>query len=501
MRFLTQSKSSLVATILLLLVGTYFAYQFFKPAPVEQTTATVARGSVSERVSVSGFVEAKQTADLAFPGSGVITDILVEEGSTVNAGDILATLAATELVAQRAEAVAQLQAAKAAYQKTTTGPRAETVSLSNSTLKTAQANVERVTAEEEQRVQNARIALLSTGLTAQAIDPNEDSVPPVVSGTYRCETQGTYEVTVFSSSAQSGYSYSYSGVESGTALASNDQPAPLGDCGLYLLLTPGSNYHNSKWQIEVPNTRSSAYASLRSAYILTITQAENAIAAATDNLASAQNENALTTASARSEDVSEAAAAVTQAEARIAAIDARIVDRSIVAPFSGRVTRVDINKGELAPNTSAITVLADGSFSLKARIPEIDITKVLVGQKIEAIFDAQSSETLNGVITYVSPVALQIDGVAYFEVTIELAQSPSWLRAGLNADVDIITKQVDEVLRIPKRFITTADDGSTTVLLKNGERVATTTIEVLFAGNDSFVEVSGLSEGAVVIAP
>ena len=501
MSFLRVPVKYILLSVTLVALGLFVLYSTQGSRTPEFVTATVERGTVSEMVSISGFVEAKQSANLAFPGTGIVTDILVTEGSEVEEGDLLATLASTQLVAERSEAVAALEAVNASYAKTVAGPREETITLANTTLKNAEENLVRVTSEEEQKVENARIALLSTGLSAEAIDPNDDSVPPIVSGTYRCEDQDTYTITVFSSSAKSGYSFSYTGAEEGIALASFDQPAPFGNCGLYLLLTPGSTYHNSKWKIEVPNTRSQSYASLRNAYILAMTQADNAIATAKDAVTKAGNENSLTTAPARSEEVTEANASVAQAKARIAAIDARIADRSIVAPFAGSVTDVSITKGETAQNAPVITLLSDGSFLLKARVPEIDITKIATGQKIQAVFDARSSELQNGTVAYISPIALQIDGVAYFEVTIELDESPSWLRAGLNADIDIITEQKEEVLRIPKRFVTTNEAGQSVVLLQNGNKVATTTVEVLFIGNDSFLEISGISEGSVVVAP
>lgn len=501
MSFLRVPTKYVFLIIVLASLGLFALYSTQHSRTPELITATVERGTVSEMVSISGFVEAKQSADLAFPATGIVTDILVTEGSEVEEGELLATLASTQLVAERSEAVAALEAAQASYSKTVAGPREETITLANTTLQNAKENLARITSEEEQKVTNARTALLSTGLTAEAVDPNEGSVPPIVSGTYRCEDQDVYTINVYGSSAKSGYSFSYAGAEEGVAIASFDQPAPFGNCGLYLLLTAGSTYHNSEWLIEIPNTRSQSYTTLRSAYILAMTQADNAMAAAKDAVKAAENQNSLTTAPARNEDVTEASAAVTQAKARIAAIDARIADRSIVAPFAGSVTDVSITKGETAQTAPVITLLSDGSFSLKARVPEIDITKIAKGQTILAVFDARSGELQTGTVVYISPIALQIDGVAYFEVTIELNESPSWLRAGLNADIDIITEQKEEVLRIPKRFVTTDAQGQSVVLLRSGNKVATTTVEILFIGNDSFLEIEGLPEGSVVVAP
>lgn len=498
-----RSSSWYIILLSLLCIGAafYLLYKILFPSTPVWVTATVDRGTVSELVSVSGFVEAKQVAEMAFPATGIVTAVLVEEGTVVTQGQVLATLAATTLVAERNEAEAALVAAEAAYREVVTGPRDEEVTLANTTLQSAEANLARVTIEETRKVNNARAALLSTGLTATTKDAEESSAAPTVSGTYTCTNEGTYQIEVYRSSSDSGYSYTYTGLESGTTIASVDQPAALGTCGLYLLFTPGDTYADTTWTIEIPNTRSSSYTTLLNTYNLTKTQADNAIEAAENNLAVAKGENTLTLAPARTEARTQAEAAVAQARARIAAIDARLSDRSIVAPFDGVVTEIDIAVGETAPATPVITVLASDAFSLKARIPEIDITKLQLGQKMNAVFDARSQETLTGEVTYISPIAKQIDGVAYFEITIELDTLPTWLRAGLNADIDIVIEERQDVVRIPKRFVTTAADGTKSVLVPAGHRVATTTIEVLFTGNDSYYEVSGVAAGTTVIAP
>lgn len=486
---------------LLVISGSLFVYKQFNPPLPNWITATVEKGNVTELVSVSGFVEAKQVADLAFPSTGIVTDVFVVEGSVVKAGEVLATLANTELVAERNEAMAALAIARAAYRETAAGPRSETIAVADTNIKNAEANLARVTVEENHKVENARTALFSTNLTSQAQDPNEESTPPVVTGNYICGKEGVYNLHVYRSSSESGYSYNYTGLENGTGLVSVDQPTPIGNCGLYLKFIAGDLYSDSDWEIKIPNTRSASYTTLNNTYTLAITQAKNAVASAENSLNLARKEAGLSTAPARSEEITKANAAIAQAEARVATIDARIADRSIVAPFSGVVTDISITKGETAPTVAVITVLAENTFTLKARIPEIDITKIATTQTVRAVFDAQSQDTLTGKIIYIAPVATQIDGVAYFETIIELDQAPTWLRAGLNADIDIIIKSKDNVLRIPKRFVTTLTDGSQVVRKLDGGETATSSVEVLFSGNDGFMEVAGLSEGDVIVTP
>jgi len=103
-------------------------------------------------------------------------------------------------------------------------------------------------------------------------------------------------------------------------------------------------------------------------------------------------------------------------------------------------------------------------------------------------------------VTYVSPLAYEIEGVAYFEAKIGFEETPSWLRGGLNADIDIYVNEATGVLRVPKRFIETTDAGAT-VLLRNGEKTIPEQIELGFEGNNGYVEVRGLAEGTEIVAP
>lgn len=495
-----MKKTLVVSTLVGIAIIGMIAHSYFFPEAPDWVTTTIETGDVRETVAVSGFVEAKNQAELAFPTSGVVTGVLVGEGDMVEAGDILATLGSSELVAERVQAASALARAEASYSGLLSGPRSETLAVAERAVENAKAALTRTTTEANQRVQNAKAALLSTGLEAVSTDINENATPPTVSGTYTCETEGTYTISIYSSAARSGVSFNFNGPESGNGAISFDQPSPLGNCGLYLSFTDGDAYSQSDWKIEVPNTRSSSYTTLKNAYELAKTEADSDIKAAADALLLAEKESALTTAPARSNELSESAATVREYEARLAAIDAKLKDRSIVAPFAGVITDTDIVVGETSPSAPVITLLASDAFTLTARIPEIDITKLALEQKVEAVFDAKSDETLSGTISYISPIATQIDGVAYFETTIDLDTIPTWLRAGLNADVDIIVKEKKNVLRLPKRFIINTENGQA-VLVPNKYETATTSITVDFTGNDSYVAVSGLPEGTTVVAP
>ncbi len=495
-----KSKLLWLAVVVAVLLIIIFIYKSVNQTEPDWITATVDRGDIQQMVSVSGFVEAKNTAQLSFPTQGVVTDVFVSEGAEVRTGEVLATLASAKLVAERSEATAALSAALADHNATIAGPTKDARNVTAQAVTNAEQNLARTIALENEKVANARQTLLSGNLTALSSDADEPATAPIITGTYSCDDEGTYIIDMYRSSNKSGYSYHLSGLENYNASAYTDQPSNLGNCGLFIQFTEDDNYNNALWHVQIPNQQSSSYITNKTTYDLA-TEAQNAaIATAEDALLLAKKEAGLANAAPRTETVSKSQATIQQAQARIAAIDASIADRSVVAPFDGIITDVSIMPGEIAGATAVITILANDTFELTARIPEIDITKIETNQKTRIIFDAKTDEVLHGSIEYLSPLATEIDGVAYFEAKIEFNEPPEWLRGGLNADIDIINAEKTDTLRLPKRFISENENGYT-VLTPQKQTTASTAVEVGFNGNDGFMEIIGLNEGDTVIAP
>lgn len=489
-----------IAMIMILMVITMIYRVSSQDKSIEVTT-TVETGPVRQLVSVSGIAEAEQSAKLAFTVTGIVNEVNVKTGSEVKAGDVLITLDTRSLQADRQDALASLAQAIANRDELLKGPTASARAVTAETLASKEAALSTTRDSEELKVKNAYRTLLSSDLIAYSDDPNEDAVRPMVSGTYTCDTEGSYTLDLFSSKSNSGYSYILSGIENGTFVASIDQPTPLGACGLYIMFDADSLYANSTWYIDTPNTRSTTYTTNRNAYTLTKTQAESAIALAEQAVTLAKADATNQNAPARSEAITRANAAVTQAEARLNRIDATIADRVLISPFDGVITNINVLPGETVTTGPVATLLASNTFDVKARIPEIDISKLQNGQIVEMLFDARSDEIIMGHIAFVSPEATTIDGVAYYEATITFDEAPDWIRSGLNADIDIITSKTTDTLRIPKRFLIETENGYVVRVKQETGTVASTTIEVLLEGNDGYVAITGVTEGDTLVAP
>lgn len=500
-RFLQSHKLYLLLGVGSVLGGSYLLWLQQQPQSLDTLiTTTVERGTVENLVSVSGLTQARNTAKLAFPSSGVVSAIYVQEGDTVNAGDIIATLGAEELIATRASAVADLHVAEADRAELLSGDTAATRDITNTKVAIAKAELDRITTTQTVLVDNAQRTLRSSNLSAQTKNAGETAPAPAISGSYRCTQEGEYTLTIYSSGAASGYSMRVEGLESGTYPVSTDQPTAFGTCGLLAQFDATSQYTGSIWTILIPNTTAASYTVNKNAKTAAENNAKSAIAAAREAVTLAEQEQIAANAAPRSEALTRATARIAKASATIALIDAQIADRSIVAPFTGTVTAVDVVVGETAGALPLFTLLATDNIELKARIPEIDITSIALGQSARVIFDAETDTTLTGTVTYIAPLPIQIDGVAYFEITVTLSSLPAWLRGGLNADIDVITQSTPNVLRVPKRYVTT-NNGQSFLRTVSGTTIATTSITLITEGNDGFVAIEGVTPGTTVVTP
>jgi multidrug efflux pump subunit AcrA (membrane-fusion protein) len=499
MQFLIRYRIPLIAFGVILLGGSLFFFTREEKAP-DWVTSTVTRGDVRELVSVSGIIEAESEALLTFPATGIVAQVLVREGDTVDKDQVLAMLEQDELTADRQDAYAALMIARADRDELVSGPRDEARNVTDAKVRAAANTLSEVRTEGAQKVANAYRTLLSSELEALPQNANTDAVPPLISGTYTCGTEGTYTITFFRSGAKSGYSYRLSGLESGTYTAYAESPAPLGTCGLSLQLDAESTYGDKIYEVRIPNARGSSYATNYNAYILTERERVNAVREAENALDTAQREATLANALPREEALTRAQGVILQAEARLGAIDARIKERVLRAPFRGVINDSGLTPGEVSSGKS-MTLVASDIFELTVRIPEIDITRVALGQTAEVRFDARPDDTVRATIDFISPTATLIDGVAYFEATLRFDTPPSWFRGGLNADVDIIVNETTNTLKVPKRFLVRENEASF-VLIPDGIVTKRVPVEVAFTGNDGFIGITGnIKENDTIIAP
>lgn len=146
----------------------------------------------------------------------------------------------------------------------------------------------------------------------------------------------------------------------------------------------------------------------------------------------------------RAEDKEKAAAAVTAAEAALAAIERQIEELTIRAPVDGPIEAIDLRPGDLVgANTPAVSMIESGRLWVRAYVPE-NLLTVKVGQKLAITVDAYPDRRFQGEVVYIArqaeftPNNVQTPedrAKQVFRVKVMLTEGLDVLRPGMLGDV------------------------------------------------------------------
>jgi HlyD family secretion protein len=210
----------------------------------------------------------------------------------------------------------------------------------------------------------------------------------------------------------------------------------------------------------------------------------------------------------RYEDIEIAAAQVEQARASLANVKAQLDDTLITAPFAGIITQKYTNIGAIVtPTTSASAsssatsssiVAIASSLEVVAKVPEIDISQIEVGQEVEIIADAYPDQVFKGKVRLIAPEAVIEQNVTSFEVRIAIESGQDKLQSGMNVDAIFIGERLDNALVVPTVAIVT-EDGQTGLLVPGAKnRVDFKPVTIGISVDDQTQILDGVEPGTEV---
>jgi RND family efflux transporter MFP subunit len=162
------------------------------------------------------------------------------------------------------------------------------------------------------------------------------------------------------------------------------------------------------------------------------------------------------------------------AQGQLDSVQAQLGNTTITAPISGIISKKFIEAGEMAvAGSPVVNIVNTKGIEIELFLTEFDIGKVLVGQEAQVSLAAYPNEEFLGKIYYVGFVADPIS--KKFPVKIQLGNEGGKIKAGMLAEIRIITKKQENVLVIPK----------TSVFIENG-------IEKVYTVKNSVVEIKSV---------
>jgi HlyD family secretion protein len=182
-------------------------------------------------------------------------------------------------------------------------------------------------------------------------------------------------------------------------------------------------------------------------------------------------------------------------------LESNYADAKIVAPFDGKVTKVNGKSGDnVQAFNPVISLSSPANLLINAQINESDMPKLAVGQRTLISLDAFPGQTLNGsVLTLPSSVVTQQGVVADKNTKILVDWTRPGAQIGMNARVQIVVQKKDDVLLVPTQAIRTVGKRRF-VEYMDGNVKRSRNVEIGISTDVDTEVVSGLDEGMSILA-
>ncbi len=437
---------------------------------------TAFMGRLDANATASGQVQAQREAQLSLSQPGQVSDIFAEVGQTVQAGDPLLKLdtpaleravrsAEQNLVIQEANLasltdpprVSDLAAAEAAVKSSQTqlddllaGPLEEDISASEANIRATQANVW-AASEQLQLAQSG--ANDSEIATAQA---------ELISALGQQEsTQELYDqlLKCFSFSLPSGddreicpglgapEEQTRFNLEAATANSIAAQ-AKLDA----LLAGPDSDAVGIA-QASLAAANAQLEATEANHALLLRGASEDQIAAAKANLAQSQANLQTLNDGPSLAQLFAMETAVEQARIALEKAERDLVEATLVAPFDGVITAVNVDVGEVA-NGILVELFDPNSLEIVLDVDEADIANVQVGQTAIVTLETWPDTEITSEVVSIAPEAKNDNSaLVVFEVYLKIGESELPVLLGMTADAALLASDNEEVLLVPNAAI------------------------------------------------
>lgn len=172
---------------------------------------------------------------------------------------------------------------------------------------------------------------------------------------------------------------------------------------------------------------------------------------------------------------------------------------ALTAPFEGTILSLAVREGENAYARNPVAVLADlTALEVLAEVDEIDIAQVSVGQRVDLVLDAFPDQTLEGMVTAISPSAMPQRGSTIYEAVIQFNGQGLAIRPDMSTNLTITTLEREMALLVPNRAIQRVGQ-ATIVRVLEGRRQRPREVVVGLSNGQETEVLSGLEEGELVL--
>lgn len=497
-----------------------------KEAEIEYRYATVSRGELLRSISATGQVVALTSVDVKSKAGGKVVKLLVDEGSVVHKGDLIAIIDPSDTQAIVDQSSADLQSANARAEQAE-----KSLQLQILTSRTDVQNARAALEAAKVRYQRSQLeSKRQPTLTQASIDQAQAAYDAALA-----EQDRTQRVTVPQMRRDAQGALSQAASQRDTAINEQRRQEQLLEKGYVsgasldrarsAAETAKTAYETAKQRMAtledevraalraqekaVAKTRAAldearANSSQNDISRTNVAEAANAVRLAQVDLQKALDNQMQ--AEVRRSDVLQAKAATVRNRVSLQNAQVQLQSTTVVAPRDGVVTQKYLEEGTIIPpgtstfaqGTSLVQISDVTQLFVECAVDEADVSNVKVGQKVRIVADAYRGQTFSGEVTRVNPAAKTDNNVTSVKVRVRvLGGAKVQILPGMNATCEFLTLDRKGVLLVPTQAL--KDDGTVRVKGKDPKKPESRKVEIGETGNDSVEIKSGLKEGDEVV--
>lgn len=419
---------------------------------------------VVELVIASGRLRAKVVSNVGSEVTGTVQNVLVDEGSSVYAGQTVITLERDDAQQQLDQAMLAVETARRQLAVTSRGPLPEEVSRARAQLNQAQQVGRAKVESSRQHLRDLQQGRAEEIRRAQAelaqSQANRIQADQDLKRTQQLASQGAI-----------------SSQELDRAITADN--------------TAKAVERASAQALELAKRPASARAVAAAQADLQAAQAdyEQSTKIARDNLD-------LVLQGARIEDVRLAQARVSEAQAAVKLAQEQLAKRIIKSPITGMVTSRTVEPGQSVTSGATLLVVTSLKNSeIYVETDEVNLPKLRVGQSAIIIPPSFPNQPFNAVVSQIGPEVNTERGVV--GVRLRPISLPSYAKSDMTVDANIQVANLPSVLSVPAGAVLDQGIKSYVLVMQNG-RAVRRDVQVLARGSE-WVGLNGVASDDLVI--
>lgn len=172
----------------------------------------------------------------------------------------------------------------------------------------------------------------------------------------------------------------------------------------------------------------------------------------------------------------------------------------VKATANGTIANLAIIRGsDVKASTPALAIVSETSDPfVKVSINEIDVPKIMAGQKVKVEIDAIDDKSFNGVVDRVDSIGKNTQGVITYDLYVKLLDNNSNIRSGMTANVDVSTQSKQASISVPNNAIKPYQGGKAVQVLEKG-KPEYVPVQTGVKGDERTEIISGLKPGQEII--